>query len=166
MHLEKPETIQRALEILAKAGGLLDSESFARQMWPPDHPGWKRVAGKKGKKLGGGLHRAAGSLLGRLRSRDWLVTKAGPKSWRLTEQGWNRFRAGVAAPPSRQVPVPKPAPVPVPAPTPAQGGLLGWAGGRWYPLRAATPYGKGWALVTWANGAQTVIPESGLRRQA
>lgn len=158
MVLERPETIHKALEILARAGGTLDLRTFAQRMWPPDHPGWTRVPKQRGGKPGGRMFSSAGSMLGRLRKRDWLVTRMGNNVWRLTERGWDHYRAGIARPP-----VPSPPP---PAAAAKDRETFGYAQGRWYPVREATPCAPGWRRVTWMNGAQTYLPESAIQRRA
>jgi hypothetical protein len=155
---EKPETVQKALEVLAKAGGSMTTENFARAMWPSTHPGWARVRKKsKGGEPGAMMRTGAGCMLGRLRAREWLVTKTGPQMWALTAAGWEKFRAGVASPPVSLTP-PKPV-------SDASKPAYGWTNGQWYPVHDVAPTGyPGWVRVTWASGAQTYLPEAGVRR--
>jgi hypothetical protein len=161
MVLERPETIQKALEILAKAGGTIDVVAFAQRMWPSTHPGWTRTPKQRGGKPGARMFGAAGSLLGRLRARDWLVQKVGKHTWRLTERGWDHYRAGVARPP-----LPPSAKPRHERSAPPDDQPFAYAQGRWYPVREATPCAPGWRRVTWMNGAQSVLPEAAIQRRA
>lgn len=63
---------QRALTILRDHGPLRPRE-FAKHMWP-DSTGWHRSAkcGPNGSHRGGGMYRAGGAYLGKLRARGWV----------------------------------------------------------------------------------------------